>query len=203
MTAGIAFQETMSGPFALGPATPEAGASAGRRAGSRLTMHASVHIDDLAAFMADPQHQGALAGSVDFPPLGMALEAPSGVFQLFSSSADDGSGRRMVYELGFIADDGEACYLAGEKRVRNDPGPDLWRDTTTLYTRLHRGQDASGEVIGAGILTLGVPQLTALLSTLHTTGDGDLHTLTAFGGFFFGELWALYAPLAGGGGGRP
>ncbi|WP_168014664.1 hypothetical protein [Halomonas salinarum] len=198
MTAGIAFEETMQGCFALGETDPVSGAEAGRRTGTRLAMHAEVFIDDLSRFVADPDHPGELTGRIDFAPLGVDLAAPSGVFKLFSPAQADGAGRRMVYELGFTAG-GSAYYLAGEKRVRNDPGPDLWRDTTTLYTRLHRGEDAGGEVIGAGILELGVPQLMALLSTLHTTGDGDVRTLATFGGFFFGELWDLYAPLAGGG----
>lgn len=195
MSAGIAFEETMRGGFALGETDPAEGAAAGRRAGSRLTMHAAVAIDDLAAFVADPDHPGRLAGRIDFPPLGIDLAAPAGVFRLFSPAGADGMGRRMVYELGFSVD-GTPHYLAGEKRVRDDTGPDLWRDTTTLYTRLHRGEDAAGEVVGAGILALGVPQLMALLGTLRTTGDGDARTLAAFGGFFFGELWDLYAPLA-------
>ncbi|MDT8894723.1 hypothetical protein RSO41_08625 [Halomonas sp. I1] len=195
MTAGIAFEETMRGAFALGETEPECGAAAGCQAGTRLAMHAAVAIDNLAAFLADPEHPGRLTGRVDFPPLGMDLDASNGAFRLFSPAGADGMGRRMVYELGFTTD-GAAYYLAGEKRVFDDPGPDLWRDTTTLYTRLHRGEDTDGEVIGAGILELGVPQLTALLSTLRPTGDGDVHTLATFGGFFFGELWDLYAPLA-------
>ncbi|UYG08279.1 hypothetical protein [Halomonas sp. M4R1S46] len=198
MSAGIAFEETMQGAFALGETDPDAGAAAGRHAGTRLAMHAEVAIDDLAAFVADPEHPGRLSGRVDFPPLGVDLAAPSGVFRLFSQARVDGTGRRMVYELGFTAD-GAAHYLAGEKRLHDDPGPDLWRDTTTLYARLHRGEDAGGEVVGAGVLELGVPQLTALLSTLRVTGDGDARTLATFGGFFFGELWDLYAPLARGG----
>ena len=38
----------------------------------------------------------------------------------------------------------------------DDPGFDLWADTTTLFTRLHKGTDATGPVIGSGVLTLGV-----------------------------------------------
>lgn len=195
MTAGIAFEETMLGGFALGETDSAVGAEAGRRDGTRLAMHAGVAIDDLAAFLADPEHPGRLSGRLDFPPLGVDLAAPDGAFRLFSPAGGDGTGRRMVYELGFTVD-GTVYYLAGEKRVFDDPGPDLWRDTTTLYTRLHRGEDTDGEVVGAGILELGVPQLTALLSTLRVTGDGDSRTLATFGGFFFGELWNLYAPLA-------
>ena len=198
MTAGIIFEETMQGGFSLGEVEPSAGAEAGLKAGLRLAMHVEVVIDDLATFISDPAHPGRLSGSVDFASLGMGVTASSGVFQLFSPARADGMGRRMVYELAFNVK-GAAYYLAGEKRVLDDPGPDLWRDTTTLYTCLYRGDSTEGEIVGAGILELGVPQLTSLLRTLRTTGDGDLRTLATFGGFFFGELWELYAPLAGGG----
>lgn len=192
MPGGIAFDETMEGWFALGAATPEAGAAQGKHAGTRLAMHVKVSIDDLDRFIAEPAHPGALTGTIDFQPIGIGLAAPSGLFQLFSPGPGDDS-RRMVYELGF-RDQGRPRYLAGEKRVRNEGGVDLWKDTTTLYTRLHDGGDAKGPVIGAGILTLGVPQLLALISTMKPINGGDLTTLGRFGMFFFGELWEVYAP---------
>jgi hypothetical protein len=198
MAGGIAFDETMEGWFALGATTPEAGAEKGAREGTRLTMRASVTVDDLDRFIAVREHPGGLAGAVDFQPLGMGLAAPSGVFQLFAPGPGEDNSRRMVYELAFRAG-GRPYYLAGEKRVANDPGADLWKDTTTLFTRLHEGADASGPVAGAGILTLGVRQLLALLSTLKPINGGNAATVAAFGRFFFGALWDVYAPHLPGG----
>lgn len=192
MAGGITFQETMQGWFALSSRDPVAGEQKGRHEGTKLAMHADVKIDDLDAFIAIREHGASLSGLIDFQPLGMGLRASSGLFQLFSPGPSDDS-RRMVYELAFNAD-GAPYYIAGEKRVRNNAGVDLWRDTTTLYTLMHRGSDKSGEVVGAGILTLGVPQLLALVSTLKPSNGGDMSTIAAFGTFFFGELWDVYAP---------
>jgi len=192
MPGGVTFKETMQGFFALGETEPEAGARKARADGTRLAMHAEVTIDDLDRFLAVETHPGGLTGTIDFAPFGMGLAAPSGVFQLFSPGPGEEC-RRMVYELGFQAQ-GASHYLAGEKRVRNDPGIDLWSDTTTLFTRLHRGADATGPVIGAGILSLGVPQLLALLSTFRPINGGNAGTVVAFGRFFFGQLWDVYAP---------
>ena len=192
MAGGIAFDETMEGWFALGATTPEDGATRGRRDGTKLAMHARVTVDDIDRFVAVREHPGRLTGTVDFQPLGLGLPADKGVFQLFAPGPGEDA-RRMVYELGFAVD-GAPHWLAGEKRVRNDPGLDLWKDTTTLYTTLHRGADKDGPVIGAGILTLGVPQLIALMSTLRPINGGDLTTIAAFGHFFAGALWDLYAP---------
>jgi hypothetical protein len=69
-------------------------------------------------------------------------------------------------------------------------------DTTTLYTTLHEEPDKSGTIIGAGILTLGVPDLAALLSTVRVTGTDSTAekaaTVAKFGKFFMGELWDSY-----------
>jgi hypothetical protein len=104
----------------------------------------------------------------------------------------------MVYELGF-QHGGRPYYLAGRKEVRNDRrGTDLWNDTTTLLTRLHEGSDATGPVVGAGVLRLGVADLARLTSTLHVVnakGPGDhARALGAFGRFFMGSLWETYGP---------
>jgi cholesterol oxidase len=192
MPAGITFKETMTGWFALGATEPADGAARGQRAGTELALNAVVTIDDLDAFLADPQRAGGLAGTVDFQPLGFALAGTRGVFKLFSP-AEQADTRLMVYELGFMVD-GRPHYLAGRKIVHDDVGFDLWPDTTTLYTTLHDGADATGPVIGAGILRLGVRELMDLLSTLKPTGGGDLGTVARFGRMFFGELWALYGP---------
>lgn len=191
---GITFRETMAGPFALGESDPRAGRDAGRRAGTELALHAEVAIDDLERFVADPDHPGRLAGSIDFPPLGEGLAADRGVFSLFRP-AGDAETKLMVYEAGF-RHGGRDWYLAGRKEVRDDPGLDLWADTTTLFTRLHEGPDATGPVAGAGILRLGVGDLIRLLSTVRVTGEGSAaqkaETVARFGRFFLGELWERY-----------
>lgn len=160
---GISFRETMHGGFALGTDDAQAG-SLGKDA---LTMHATIHIHDIAAFVADPQHRADLTGHIDFAPFGTAIPAESGVFQLFAPSGDPGLSY-MVYELGF-EHAGQAYYLAGKKHVRIGWPWRLWGETTTLYTTLHAGRDADAPVVGAGVLRLGVAELLSLLATLHAT----------------------------------
>lgn len=193
---GIRFDETMSGPFALGETQPESGAEAGKSANHSLAMHASVTIDNLDRFIEDPAHAGGLAGRIDFSPFGDGLPADRGVFNLFSP-AEEADTRYMVYELGF-QHDGKDYYLAGRKVVRDDPGFDLWSDTTTLYTTLHEGRDKTAPTVGAGVLTLGVGDLADLVSTIRVTGTDDVaqkaKTVASFGAFFMGELWERYGP---------
>lgn len=196
---GISFRETMDGYFSLDETEPEAGKLKGKDQQSELAMHASINIRDLEGFIADPEHLGEIVGSIDFPPLGNDLPATHGVFNLFSP-ADEPNTKYMIYELGF-EHDGQPYYLAGRKTVRDDPGFDLLSDTTTLHTLLYRGQDSSGEIVGAGILTLGITQLAKLASTMkatNTSSTGEAaKTILRFGKFFLGELWDSYARLAG------
>jgi hypothetical protein len=107
--------------------------------------------------------------------------------------------KRMLYELGFVHAE-EPFYLAGYKEVRDDPGFDLWSDTTTLYSRIHRGEDAAGDIVAAGILTLGMTGLMKLLAGMEVvhaqTAAERVSALNRFGHFFLGELWDSYAGLA-------
>jgi predicted acylesterase/phospholipase RssA len=191
---GISFREVMAGGFSLGATDPRAGREAGEAAGTTLTMRAAIDIDDLDRFIADPDHAGRLSGTVSFPPVGDDLLASSGVFNLFSPGDEPGA-RRMVYELG-LRHQGRDLYLAGHKEVKDDFGPDLLSDTTTLFTTLHEGPDASGPVIGAGTLRLGVRELKDLVGTLHATNAAGpreaAEALARFGRFFLGELWKAY-----------
>jgi hypothetical protein len=194
MSAGLTFSETMSGPFALGVTDPDAAADAH----ARLAMHATVEIDDIDAFVGDARHVGRLSGRVAFAPFGGELRADSGIFNLFSPSEEPHL-KLMVYELGF-EHEGQRYYLAGRKHVRDEPGFDIWKDTTTLFTRLHKGSDVSGEVVGAGVLTLGVADLARLVSTMRVVGDAHEapRVLATFGKLFLGELWDSYSRLVTG-----
>ncbi len=191
---GMTFRETMAGPFALDTHDPAEGQSRGRSTGVELALHATVVIDNLERFIADPHHLGGLTGTIDFAPFGMGMPASTGVFNLFSPTAE-ATLKLMVYELGFTHAS-QAYYLAGKKEVRDDPGFDLWTDTTTLFTTLHTGPDAQGPVVGAGMLTLGVTDLVRLVSTFRATGAPTtaeaLAAVYTFGRFFLGELWESY-----------
>ncbi|MBY5927904.1 hypothetical protein KUV86_02115 [Halomonas sp. DP8Y7-3] len=191
MAPGLTFEETMSGHFSLDSQMPERGERLGHREGTELALHAKIQIDDMNAFLADEHHHGKLGGVVDFAPLGLGLVILEGDFQLFSQGP--GAGRQMVYDA-LLEYGHRRLFLHGVKRVHDDPGPDLWRDTTTLYTTLHEGVSDTADIIGAGVLHLGVAELMAMLGTLTPSGRGDLATVADFGRFFFGELWHLYAP---------
>ena len=191
---GIQFKETMAGGFCLGTQDPRQGNNLGKHKGFELAMHAQVDIDDIEGFVNDPHHAGRLSGSIDFEPMGLGMLAEKGVFNLFFPDGQPDM-KLMVYELSFHHQ-GQDYYLAGKKEVRDDPGFDLWTDTTTLFTQLHQGTDKNAPLVGAGILTLGVKDLLKLVSTVTVTNaqtnTEKMTTVAKFGQFFMGELWDSY-----------
>ncbi|GAB2889369.1 patatin-like phospholipase family protein [Paralcaligenes ginsengisoli] len=187
---GVTFREKMSGGFALGVSDPQAAAAAG----TTLTMNASIHINDIAAFVADPQHKADLTGHIDFEPFGMSIPAESGVFGLFTPSGDPAL-TYMVYELGF-RHAGKSYYLEGKKHVRLGGPWRLWTETTTLFCLLHEGVNTAGRVVGAGTLRLGMADLFRLLGTFHATNaptEGrSIKASWRFFRFFTAELMRTY-----------
>ena len=196
MSIGIKFSEEMKGRLVAGADDPLARSEADLEAGDETVLSATVSVPDLDAFIADKNHLGGLYGGVSYPPLPRLQANRPGLFNLFSpgASADE---KLMVYELGLEAD-GQDYYFAGRKEVRDDPGFDVWSDTTTLFTSLHRGADKSGEIVASGVLRLNALDLAELLSTLEVTGTDELsakaEAVAKFGKFFAGELWDSYGP---------
>lgn len=192
----LSFRESMSGHFTLGTADPEQGSAAGEAAGSRLTLHAEITIRDMDRFIADRDHVGEMIARIDLDALGGSIPAERATFNLFSPG-EHPELKLMVYELALTAR-GQQYYFAGRKEIRNDPGIDLWGDTTTLRVRLHEGSSAAGRVVGAGVLTISVPELLRLAASMRVRNAKSraeaAAVVGAFGKFFMGALWETYAP---------
>jgi hypothetical protein len=188
---GLTFREAMTGRITFGATDPVAGAN--DAAAVPFTLKATIDILDIEKFVADPTHTGGLAGHLYAPRAGFTLPATTGIFRLFSPSPDPAM-TEMVYEMGYVRD-GKPYYFRGHKHVRIGSIFRAWRETTTLYVTLH-DTDASGPVIGAGILRLNVFDFLALMGTLHATGcerlGQRLRAIMGFTRFFARELWRTY-----------
>lgn len=185
----------MAGWFALGEADPLKGAVKGKRDGTRLTIRPTVTIENLDRFICDDEHTGVLRGDIRCPALFKGtVSAQTGVIKLF---AQFGNTKRklMVYELAFKTE-GKDYFLAGQKEIEDDPWFDLWKDTTTLFTRLHQGTDANRPTIGAGILRISLPGFIKQLFSMRVMNVRSrmekLEGFLVFGQFFLVQLWDSY-----------
>ena len=187
MSGGLRFDETMIGPVALGREDPERAAQSSNAL--ELAIHCHIAIDDVDRFLDDADHTGGIEGSIDYSPFGGELPVVDGIFNLFKKEQGQ---RVMEYRLPF-ARDGRPHLLAGRKYVHDDRGLDVWKDTTTLYTRIHDSAEEDGPVIAAGVLAIGVEALGRMVASMRPTGGGGVESLAKFGGLFMGELWQTYA----------
>jgi hypothetical protein len=162
-----------------------------------LEVELTVELADVAAFVEDRAHHARARGQVTWKPLGGAPRpVHDGAVNLFPAD-DHGPGRELRYRLPFEDDDGSPMTLLGFKAVRDDPGLDLWSDTTTLFVWLVRGHVAVTDEVppalvrGAGIIRIHALDFVRQLLSFRTAGAGPwagLRARTRFARFFVREL---------------
>lgn len=202
---GLRFTETMKGWFSTavtGEKGYQDGAARGQRDNSPLRFVLTLSTDDLAALHGDERHRMGMSGTVEAPVLSkQPLSVEHGYFELLPDDPERVGTKSMIYDMQLVAADGKRYHFHGFKVVRNDPGVDVWPDTTTLYTTLRR-DDAKGPVIGRGVLWISPGDFARQLTTIEVTGTTSaLQRLTAisdFGRFFAGALYETYGGIAAG-----
>ena len=195
---GVQFTERMSGYFSTGQADDYLSAARlGRDEDSTLEFVLTISTDDLERAMSDPEHEYRMAGSVVAPALSAeALTVTEGTFNLFTTDPEQVETTNMRYRMRLTDTSGRVFYFEGFKVVRDDPGADVWADTTTLYVTVREGADASGPVAGKGILRISPDDFARQLTTMRVTnarGVKERLLATArFGRHFAGSLFDTY-----------
>jgi cholesterol oxidase len=211
VTYRLQFTEKMIGAFTFGETDYQAGYANGLTGGSGLMFRLTIATDDVDTFIADRDHLAVAQGYVQSDVLGGRRTVEAGAFNLF---VDEGPRtRHMLYRLYFSDATGRPLTLAGYKDVRPGPITKVWPETSTLYVRVLAGHvavtdggaSATDGIVGSGILHIRPLDFAWQLTTFRARGPnlkGELHALDAFGGIFVGELWQVFDPLRGRGGGR-
>ena len=191
---GLRFGEAMRGY--MGPGDEHrAGYEAGKSAGRSVEFRVTIVIGDIDRFLDDPEHEAMVDGEVDIAGIGSRMPIEAGRFHLMCRREGR---RRMLYHLPF-QHEGRRYVLSGEKRIEDDPGFDVWKDSTTLFAELAEvGADgvAFGPPVLRGVLRispLGVLRQLATFRTLGTRGPlAAASTHIRFMRFFSREIRATY-----------
>lgn len=205
----VRFTEQMKGFVKLGASDPRDAYEDARLLDEKFMFELTISTPDIDGFVADPLHAGSASGFVDADVLGGQVPVERGWFNLFVQPGNAAE-RRMIYRLWITPDSGAPFTVLGVKDVHDDPGFDLWDDTTTLYVQLLTGHVpppeggergdllpvGHPEVTGAGLLRIKPLDFAKQMTTFRTTGPEGAAAVAGFGSLFLGQLWDTYAGLA-------
>ncbi|MCA1689706.1 MAG: hypothetical protein LC720_04460 [Actinobacteria bacterium] len=200
---GVGFTEEMAGWLSFEETDFNQALLAGRRARRTALVHLRIEIDDLDAFIADPNHPASATGWLECGELGGRLPIDDGRFELFVE-APDPFHLRMRYRLFARTPAGPTLTLVGFKLVENDLGSDHWADQTTLFTRVYAGRveaeppggELGPELVATGVLRIPIRAFLRQLTTYRATAptrSGRRRNIARFQAFFLSKLMLAYA----------
>jgi cholesterol oxidase len=191
MSSSVRFTEEMLGHVTFGELDYARGAKPDRDGSTPFKFHLTIEVEDIAAFSADPLRPATAVGWVQSDALGGRLGVERGWFNLFVD-VEPGV-KHMLYRLWFSDGVGHPVTMIGHKVVKDDAGFDIWKDTTTLFTRVLQGHVPEGGDAGATVLASGVIIIRARdFAKQLTTFRGGLGAMVKFGVIFVQQLAEAY-----------
>ncbi|MBK8397675.1 MAG: alpha/beta fold hydrolase [Leptospiraceae bacterium] len=173
----------------------------GKKEDNYFMFHLTIIIPDVEFFVNDPKETGIAEGYVECPKWGGKLTVEKGVFNCFVDvDAPIKNTKNMFYRLFFKDNNGKPLTMSGHKVVKDDSGIDIWKDTTTLYTRIYEGHieekaEKTAKLVATGILEIYIKdfakQMTTIKSNGKTFSDRE-NAVMSFGKLFLGNLWDVY-----------
>lgn len=196
----LSFTEEMKGFVAFGERDYEQGYRAGREQRNALMFHLTITAPDVERFVAEAEHEAVAEGYIRCDALGGRLAVQSAVFNLFVVQQGDRPVKRMLYRLPFSDGDGRPLTMVGFKRVEDDPGFDVWKGLTTLFTRILPGHvesvDDPAEPLATGIIHIHKRDFAKQLTTFRVQPPHRVDALARFATLFAGEVWQSYGSPA-------
>ncbi|MBV7258679.1 GMC family oxidoreductase N-terminal domain-containing protein [Erythrobacter crassostreae] len=189
MSPGLAFTETMAGHISStgGHHRPcghverirddyANGAAWGQSEDSVCSFKLTVTTDNLHRMIDDPQHISRITGDVLVSAISPdPMPVREGIFRLLVANPDKAESWKMLYDMILEGPEGPIHFHGFktlEQRGQGSGTSDPWTDLTTLFVTLRHGEDANGDLIGRGVLKLGIDEFMRQLNTI-TVHDAD------------------------------
>lgn len=198
--AGIKFTERMSGFWSSSIKDDfEAAERHGKTGNNNFSFILNIVVDDIDVFIANADHSARMTGIVECQVLSSEpLDVFNGRFNLFSIDENSAEVRRMDYRMTLMDRSGKSYSFIGYKHIHDDPGLDIWSDTTRLFFDLY---DDANKHIGRGVLSIVIGDFLTQMRTMHGFGgNGSLDRTKAmlkFAQLFGSNLYSSYAGIAG------
>ncbi len=205
-TAGLCFTESMKGHVSTQVKDGDyaRGLRLGKEEGSDFVFVLTLVGEDARVLIGDADHPARSVGTVVANRLsGHPLMVAGGDFNLFvdqPGARGDPPVRRMKYRMKMLSQEGQTFFMDGFKVIRDDPGLDVWADTTTLYTTVYDGPGPDSPMLGQGILRILPADFAHQLTTFQVTNGRSMRErvrlLVAFARVFLGTLFDTYVGAA-------
>jgi hypothetical protein len=194
----VRFTEEMLGHVTFGETDFARGALPDRDGSTPFKFHLTIEVEDMEAFANDPRRSATAVGWIESDGFGGRLPVEQGWFNLFVD-VEPGV-KHMLYRLWFRDGVGNPLTMTGFKLVKDDAGFDVWKDTTTLFTRVLQGhvtedEDEHAVVIASGTIIIRVRDFAKQLTTFRASGPSlgaKLGGLVKFGAIFVSQLAEAY-----------
>jgi len=179
MSPGLEFTETMAGHISATGCHHRPcghverirddyvnGAAWGQSEDSACRFLLTVATDNIHRMIDDPQHRSRITGEVVVSAIATdPMKVREGTFRLLIADPDKAESWKMLYDMVLEGPDGP-IHFHGFKTLEQRGKSDPWTDLTTLFVTLRHGEDETGELIGRGVLKLGIDEFMRQLTTI-------------------------------------
>jgi len=198
MSSSVRFTEEMLGHVTFGELDFARGAQPNRDGSGAFKFHLTIEVSDMESFSTDPLRPATAVGYVVGDAFGGKLPVEQGWFNLFVD-VEPGV-KHMLYRLWFRDGVGNPLTMTGFKLVKDDAGFDVWKDTTTLFTRILQGHVPEGEdgtavILASGTIIIRARDFAKQLTTFRAGGPSvaaKLGAIAKFGLIFAQQLAEAY-----------
>ena len=187
MSPGLSFTETMAGHISATGCHHRPcghverirddyanGEAWGRSEGSACDFRLTVTTDNLHRMLEEKDHRSRITGAVTVSALSPdPLPVREGTFRLLVADPERAESWTMLYDMVLEGPEGPV-HFHGFKTLAQRGKSDPWTDLTTLFVTLRTGEDATGELIGRGVLKLGIDEFMRQLTTIEVHDSNSL-----------------------------
>jgi uncharacterized protein (DUF362 family) len=195
--AGMKFHEKIDGYFGIHISDFRDGEDYGMRYNETIHISVTIEVDPQERFLDISNHKAKLRGCITVEALAGKTEMliKNGVFHVTNGNMNTGH-HTLSYHFNFETPEGQLYYFSGFNDIVCDKEQaDTVEDLTTLFVRIYKGKDDSGELAGSGIMYFRLKNVSSFIKAMKLSHHDDkLHEISAVSRFisFFTGVFSQF-----------